>query len=706
MSSPAGRLPLDQAWLLAGLLLALCLWGTLGAARLGFDNSIDQFAVKDREAAAAWSRYLENFEPTAYVIVTVAQPRTAGLEELIREADPVVERLAAAAEWRAVYSLKRSIPSEARQGFWPGGEHAAQRIFPFVDQDGTRYSAIFELPELDREQTRRFLGDWLQKLDEERSKLKRGRILAAGEPLLNHHLNEGSLEVKHRLFPALLVACLLLIGGLFRDWRVLVIATLGLGAALAGILGIMQLNGQPINLVTNLIPALTLVLGMAMLMHVLLAISHEGALTAGVRAKLRANALVAFTTSLGFGALATSRVAPIATMGLYMAGAIWLLFVSIHLAVLGAGSILRLEQPRRPMKGLTTWLQSPTYERIAQTSTLRWAPFALLPAGLWLGASNPLESNSLFYFPSGHEIREDTMRMEAHVTGAGALELLAPLPEGTDEIDEEFLAKALSLEDELLQLPRVRHLLSIGRLTRLPFLEEASEEVNLSPEFAERLISERYYRVQLFVETMDREAYSHLEEAIRARHRAAGLPGQVTITGVLDRALEIQDYLLRSLSSSLGLTLVLVLVLIGITLQTRLNLPLVLVPNLTPLACMAAAMYVFDFHTSISTVMVFSIALGIAVDDTIHLLDSYQNATGGALDRWRATIERDAAAISATSLVLTCGFLLLATSSFLPTIHFGVLLSIGMVTAFLGDILFLPSCLGVSEDETSSAEKS
>ena len=92
--------------------------------------------------------------------------------------------------------------------------------------------------------------------------------------------------------------------------------------------------------------------------------------------------------------------------------------------------------------------------------------------------------------------------------------------------------------------------------------------------------------------------------------------------------------------------------------------------------------------------MVFSIAFGIAVDDTIHLLHSFKhNKEPNFETRWTQILKRDGRAISLTTTVLCLGFTVLTISSFLPTQQFGILLAVGMLLALLGDLIFLPPLL-------------
>jgi uncharacterized protein len=184
-----------------------------------------------------------------------------------------------------------------------------------------------------------------------------------------------------------------------------------------------------------------------------------------------------------------------------------------------------------------------------------------------------------------------------------------------------------------------------------------------------------------------------LRAAIMASLARSGF-GSAHVTGVLDRIMEIQRYLLGSLLQSLALTIVTVVALLALLLGRGTPLAALCLPNLLPLGVMAFAMWAFGIPTTISSVMVFSVAFGIAVDDTIHLIHTYRRCPEVShAERWARTLAEDARAVTLTTLVLTFGFTVLVTSSFLPTQHFGVLMCCGMIAALVGDLVLLPGML-------------
>jgi len=92
------------------------------------------------------------------------------------------------------------------------------------------------------------------------------------------------------------------------------------------------------------------------------------------------------------------------------------------------------------------------------------------------------------------------------------------------------------------------------------------------------------------------------------------------------------------------------------------------------------------------------VAIGIAVDDTIHFLYQYRMERRTGSDRTeaiRGAILIKGKAMMTISMILAAGFGVLILSSFVPTMQFGILTALIMVTALAGDLLFLPAILGL-----------
>jgi predicted RND superfamily exporter protein len=121
-----------------------------------------------------------------------------------------------------------------------------------------------------------------------------------------------------------------------------------------------------------------------------------------------------------------------------------------------------------------------------------------------------------------------------------------------------------------------------------------------------------------------------------------------------------------------------------------------MIPNVAPIALVFGAMGWLGISVDIGAVLTASVALGIAIDDTLHFLIWFRRGTEAGLcrvDAVRNAYDRCATAMFQTTLISALGLSVLFCSSFLPTSRFAVLISLLLVAALLGDLVLLPSIL-------------
>ena len=119
-------------------------------------------------------------------------------------------------------------------------------------------------------------------------------------------------------------------------------------------------------------------------------------------------------------------------------------------------------------------------------------------------------------------------------------------------------------------------------------------------------------------------------------------------------------------------------------------------PNVTPLIVTFAYMGARGYELNITNAIVFSISLGVAVDDTINFLSRFCEEFGRCGDPHAAVqvaLDRTGRAIGLTTTLVLIGMAVLSFSSFMPTRRFAELMSVTMIAAQAGDLLLLPACL-------------
>ena len=171
----------------------------------------------------------------------------------------------------------------------------------------------------------------------------------------------------------------------------------------------------------------------------------------------------------------------------------------------------------------------------------------------------------------------------------------------------------------------------------------------------------------------------------------------IKCTGTTVVALRTNDYLVQSLVNSLGIALVFISIVMAFMFRKKSILFASLITNLIPIFTVLGILSWLGISIRPPTAMTFSVALGIAVDDSLHFLLRYRKELRQGMDRVeaiKATIMSTGSALMITTTILVSGFSVLLLSVFLPTYQFGML-SAGMIgTALLCDLTLLPAlCL-------------
>jgi len=167
-------------------------------------------------------------------------------------------------------------------------------------------------------------------------------------------------------------------------------------------------------------------------------------------------------------------------------------------------------------------------------------------------------------------------------------------------------------------------------------------------------------------------------------------------TGVVPLVYKAQRTLLSGLINSIGLAFVLICIVMIAILRSPTAGLLSMLPNVFPVVAIFGAMGWLGIEIDIGTMMTASVAMGVAVDDTLHFLTWFRRGILQGLDR-RAAIalayDRCASAMMQTTIIGGLGLGVFIFSTFTPTQRFGYLMATLLAAAIVGDLIFLPALL-------------
>ncbi len=558
------------------------------------------------------------------------------------------------------------------------------------------------------------------------------RLRAAGHPLVAAALDAEAAQVERVFAPLLAVLAALATAVLLRSPRLAWIALLPAILASSGARAALRAIGIPSDLVLVTCGPLAFVLVLAQSLHLVTAFQRHLARTAdpiaaaraAVREKLAAGALAAVTTSVGFGVFVTSGLRSVALLGTTVAATLLvsavLLFAGLPILLAGFGSA---KSPRAP-KERARPAHPRAWSRFACTAFRRrravaGATAALLAAGIFGALNLRSETNALHYFPAGHPVQLDFFSLESDGAALSSVDVLARLGAANRaESPQAGPAAAHSAGSapwdsaRLMQIdpaPALRNLPGVSGVFGPGAVIAEASALGL-PAFlqtaalreSERLdASGTWARWTLRFPTLDAGPTQDVIDAVHAALEPWAKSNRldVHVAGSVPLMLTMQSRLIGTLTASLLLTALATGILFLVVARDARSLFAAFVTNLTPTAATLGAAALLGFPLDGATVMVAAVVLGLAVDNTFHLMHA-AGPHGGLRARLRS-FDRVGPAAATSSAALALGFSSLAAAGFAPTARFGILCAVGAAAALAADLIVLPAFWCVSRSTRS-----
>ena len=566
-----------------------------------------------------------------------------------------------------------------------------------------------------------------------------GEAAMAGFPYLRTQYAER-VSREAPIFTVLaLVISLLFLFLTFRARRAVVVPTLIVLLGLIWTFGLMAFFGQKLNIVTAVLPALIVIIGMANAIHLStkffdqfgIVQDRRLALVETVRTVGLATFLTSLTTAIGFAVLLLSGSEPLMGFGGFAAVGIMLLYVlSITIIPL---TYVRMRAPRSNVSSLATHDRFADYFD-AKSSLMRRFGGQVVGISLLLvvvalvGASRI--STDIFVFADFYEddpLRRELAVFEEKFGGVlpmevviqsdrdGRFQTLGPMRQ-IEQLQQTFSGfEPVGTTLSAVDLVKMGNQAYFGghpgayRLPapyELPFLQEAlgrfigqqTDTTLLSnlPLFVDSTF--RMTRIYLGVSDIGTERMNELADTVETIAEAAFSAEEydVVVTGTAIMSTRSGESLVRNLIISLSVALVVISMLMALLFRSGRLTVISIVPNIIPLLLVGGAMGFAGIALKPSTALIFSLAFGIAVDDTIHFLAKYRihrDAGDSRDEAIRMTLRETGKAILFTSLILMSGFLVFTLSSFGGTVTMGALTALTLAVALVANLFLLPALL-------------
>jgi len=559
-------------------------------------------------------------------------------------------------------------------------------------------------------------------------------------------IKDGEIQLMmmadiEKFFPISMALSALLIWFLFGNLGAVLPSLLTVLVALVYTLGLKSLVDSPITPVSTTLFALITIIGLANAIHLIshyrLEMSHgktmHAALLASYALAGRACFFTSLTTAIGFASLMVSRVPAIRHLGIFAAFGIMVAFGLAMIFVPGGILVfsIRIKAAGAPQHRYVNKMLDgiSRFNRKYPRGILLLG--AVIVFGLLLGIPRiTVEGSMLKYLKPNTRLRRDTDFIDRNLVGISSLEVVIK-GVADDFKDPENLAVLEKLQKRLLGHPKVSKAYALTDYLKLIYRElndgapqyyriPASRELVAQSLFlyefsgGENLddyVSTDYQqaRVSLITRQMNEtERRALIADIGEFRDTFLG-DFDVEITGLDTLISAVSDRLISTQVRSFGLAFVIILVTMLLVFGLRAGLVSV-VPNVFPIVMVFGIMGYAGFDLNMATAIIASIAIGIVVDDTIHYFSHFRaqyQETGDRLQAMRNALLHVGPALLFTSAVLVLGFLIFLFSNTRILMDFGILSSLAVLTALLGDLFIGPVLLSRWEIfRKSAAEKS
>ena len=530
----------------------------------------------------------------------------------------------------------------------------------------------------------------------------------------------GDEIFKFSILGLLLIASLLWLA--FRTWWGVAVPMAVVLMSIVGTLAAIETSGYGIDMMTVVLPTILFVVGISDAVHISTRYLDE--LRSGrpafqaLRTTFQDVGLATFTTSLttaiGFLSLWTSPIAPIRRFGMFSALGVLLAYV---LAFTVLPSILLLTGPRPEKRkrsqalwhrGLDAWFRwSLKHRRV-----LPWVGLALTLMAAVGAAGLRADQKLLQDLRERDPVQLDFRFFEAEFAGVRPFEL-AYLMSDEDwksnakiwnamERIEGHMDRELGVRGVVSPVSRIKlaHRLSnrdqpaAYRLPPASQLPRMVRRVDDSPAMMARAAGRVADRGSQEMKVLGDNLHAFTDSLLAADFIRA--PFEIRITGTAHLIDVANRELARDMIIGLLIAFLVVALIAGLMFRSATLVAIALWVNILPLLSAAALMRVLGIDLNLGTSVLFTIAFGIAVDDTLHMLSHFRlllRRGHGPAFAVRRALHRAGKAIIITSAILVAGFMTLTTSQLIGPAHIGWLVAWVLLVAVLVDLTLLPILL-------------
>lgn len=530
-------------------------------------------------------------------------------------------------------------------------------------------------------------------------------VLLTGGPVVVAELDRlGGTKNNKAFFVFTLIICSALLYFFIREVRLTAGVMLITVFSIEVTNSIVKWSGGEMNFILGAMPIMVMIFTLSISVHFISfyreSVGVPDRLAHSIKHTWKPVFLSALMTVIGFGSLVTTSIGPVWWFG--YAGAIG--SIVSFLCGLGLTPALLIHWPEVLEDKVNTTHHS--HLRTAHWIVRnRWlvtgACVVVVAAGSYGIRYLTCRIDPLDFLPKGSTVVSDLNTLEERLTSIDSVEAIIDFST-SDAPFMEKLNRVRQIEAKLGTHPSVTHTMSIASF----FPEEVPEGLMGSSNFFSKAMGsqhrsdflsagERYWRVSCRIRREDATSKGNTFHELKA---LVADSREVTLTGIKPLIEQAQMTIFQGFKESFSSSFVLIAIVSLFALRSFKLAILGLIPNVSPILFVFGLIGWSGVSVDIGMMMTGSIAFGMSVDATFHLLFAYQDARqAGHSSRTSAfhSLVHTGKPIFEAAAIASTGMLALTLSSFTPTVRFGLLMSVLLWSAVVGCLVQLPAILAM-----------
>jgi len=565
-------------------------------------------------------------------------------------------------------------------------------------------------------------------------------ILISGSAVISSELKSSMTSDMQKFIKLVIVVMIIFLSLMFRRISGVILPLITVVFTVITALSLMAIFDAPVTVVTQILPSFLLAVTIGAAIHLLSIFFKEFNLKKDKKQALRyamghsglAIVMTSITTAAGLWSFSFSEIAPVADLGIFASAGvvIGLLFTLVLLPALL--SAIRLK-PKDIVMINDSEVETPMDKILVKIANISvsypkqiiFISTIIIVVSIAIASQLRFSHKPIVWFDEQHPVRVATSLVDDKLKGSVTLEIIVDTqkenglyePSILNAIDDfskkiidiksekYFVGKTLSLVDiiketnkalnenkkEFYTIPQDKDMIAQELLL---FENSGSDDLE---DFVDSGFSKARITVKLpYIDALDyTQLIAKINEEIKIHFENKA---QVTVTGTSNLLARIMDAAIHSSAISYMLALVLItimmLILIG---DVKIGL-ISMIPNIAPILVMTTVMVLFDMPLDMFTMLIGAIAIGLAVDDTVHFMHNFRKyeMIHNDIDKAvKLTLLTTGRAMIVTTIVLSFGFFVFMGASMSNIFNFGLLTGIAIIVAVLADFLLVPALMKV-----------